>query len=206
MKNFLNKILFGKDNELSGGIALSVVALVALGCTCGKNFDLSGLQSNTNSSQPASSSSNNSPDDSTSPRKTTADKADASKAQMPSDDELQAKVKETLLEFNDAVQSDDFTNFYAVICEPWQKQLTPEKLRDSFKAFIEKDIDISPISSLDAQFSPTPEIGREVGYKTLKIKGHYPTRPNLTKFEINYIPEGKEWKLSKIIVDTTQKN
>lgn len=206
MKNFVNKMLFGEDNKFSGAIALFVVALVALGCTCNKSFDLSNSQSNTDSNQPAPKSTDKSADYSTTPRKTSADKADASKAEMPSDDELQKKVKETLLEFNDAVQNDDFASFHETICEPWKKQVTAETLRDSFKAFVEKDVDISTIGSLDAKFSPEPEIGREVGYKTLKITGQYPTRPNQTKFEINYIPEGKEWKLSKIIVDTTQKN
>ena len=61
------------------------------------------------------------------------------------------------------------------------------------------------ISDLEADFSPEPAIGREVGFKTLKLSGKYPTSPNVTKFELNYIPEGKEWKLSKIEVDTTQK-
>jgi len=205
MKNFLNQILFGKNTKLSGVIALSVVALIALGCSCGKMFDLSNLQTNTNSSQPVSNANIKVSDDST-PRKTISAKTDASKGEMPSDDELQEKVKETLLEFNDAVQSDDFTSFHGKICEPWQKQVTPEKLQESFKAFIEKGINIAPIGSLDAQFSPPPEISREVGYKTLKVKGQYSTRPNLTRFELNYIPEGKEWKLSKIIVDTMQKN
>ena len=166
-------------------------------------FDLSNLQANTNSSQPVVNSSNSKTD--STPRKSST-KADASKGEMPSDEELQEKVKETLLDFNDAVQSDDFTSFYGKICDPWQKQVTPESLRETFKPFIEKKIDISTISSLDATFSPEPEISREVGYKALKIKGQYPTKPNLTKFEINYIPEGKEWKLSKIIVDTTQRN
>lgn len=201
MKNLLNDVFFGKNNKVSGAMALSIVALIALGCTCNKSFDLSNVQSNTNSSQPVSNTDTKTKDSTTT--KSTA-KADASKGEMPSDDELQTVVKETLLEFNDAVQGNDFTNFHAKICEPWQEQATPESLRESFKVFIDKDIDIAPISSLDAQFSPAPEIGRELGYKTLKVKGQYPTRPNLTKFELNYIPEGKEWKLSKIIVDTTQ--
>ncbi len=212
MKHFINKMLFGKDNRLSGVIALSIVAMIALGCTCGKNFDLGNLQSESNSS--GSNRSNSSEpafdDDNTtkgskSPGKSTT-KADASKGEMPSDEELQEMAKATLLDFNAAVQKDDFTEFYETICEPWKKQVTAETLRKSFGEFVQKGIDISPISSLDAEFSPAPEIGREVGFKTLKLKGSYSTNPNKTKFELNYIPEGKEWKLSKIIVDTTEKN
>ncbi|HEX8289722.1 MAG TPA: hypothetical protein VF556_17200 [Pyrinomonadaceae bacterium] len=204
MKNLLNDVFFGKNNKVSGVMALSIVALIALGCTCNKSFDLSNAQSDTNSSQPVSNTDTKTKETKETTKTKSTAKADASKGEIPSDDELQDMVKETLLEFNDAVQGNDFTNFHAKICEPWQEQATPESLRESFKVFIDKDIDIAPISSLDAQFSTEPEIGRELGYKTLKLKGQYPTRPNLTKFELNYIPEGKEWKLSKIIVDTTQ--
>lgn len=203
MKKLLSNVLFGKSNKISGLIALSAVAAIALGCTCNKSFDLSNLKSDRNSSQPVSNSSNKASETNTTK---TSIKADASKGEMPSDKELQEMVKETLLEFNDAVQSDDFTNFHEKICAPWKEQATPEDLRATFKEFIDEDINIASISSKDAQFSPAPEVGREVGYKTLKIKGHYSTRPNLTKFELNYIPQGKEWKLSKIIVDTTESN
>lgn len=198
MKHLISNLFFGSGNLLSGSIALSIVLLVALGCTCGKNLDLSNISSNSNSSSTTST------DDETTPAKPTYTKADASKGEMPSAAELQDMVKATLLDFDEAVKSEDFADFYSHICQPWQKQTSPDKLKTSFQPFIDKHISISNIKSLDAEFSPEPEIGREVGYKTLKLEGKYDTSPNLTKFEINYIPEGKDWKLSKIVVDTTE--
>jgi len=198
MKSLINSLFFGRNTKLSGAIALSVVLLVLLGCTCGKNFDLSNMGSNSSSTNSSSS------DDTPSKTKPTFTKADASKGELPSNAELQDMVKTTLLDFDSALQKEDFSDFYAHICKPWQSQTSPEKLKTSFQPFIDKHISITPIKSLDAEFSPDPEVGREVGFKTLMLQGKYDTSPNLTKFEINYIPEGKEWKLSKIVVDTTE--
>lgn len=205
MKDLFLRLISGRNNSISGLFALAIVGLIALGCTCGKDFDLSniGKESNTTSTS-------NTADNSTTPFSTpaprTVTKSDASKGVVPEDAELQEMIKATLLDFNSALQAEDFTSFHAKICKPWQKQTSPESLKTSFQGFIDKDISISDIAALDAEFSPSPEVGREVGYKTLKLKGAYKTSPNQTKFELNYIPEGKDWKLSKIVVDTTQPN
>lgn len=201
----MSNILNGRGNMTSGLIALTIVALIALGCTCGKGLDLGNIGKESNTSR---TSSNTSDSDNTTTTKSspTYSKSDASKGEMPSDAELQDMVKTTLLDFDSAVAKADFSDFYSHICKPWQKQTSPENMKTSFQGFIDKGIRINSISSLDADFSPSPEIGREVGFKTLKLEGKYDTSPNKTKFELNYIPEGKEWKLSKIVVDTTERN
>lgn len=196
MKKLLNDILFGKNSMVGGVIALTVIALIGLGCFCNKDkFDFSNTgSSNTSTTTPSPAATKS------------IEKSDASKGKVPSDDELQDLVRTTLLDFNSAVQKGDFTDFYANICKPWKKQITADKLKDSFKNFINNKINIGGISSYQAEFSPSPEVGKEVGYQTLKVKGKYATKPNYTKFELNYIPEGKDWKLSKIVVDTTETN
>jgi len=65
MKHTIVAILFGKDTKFSGIIAFSVVAMIALGCTCGKNFDLANLGKTDNSSSTAS----NTPTDSNASRR-----------------------------------------------------------------------------------------------------------------------------------------
>lgn len=191
MRNIRN-IIFGRDTKSSGLIALTITMLIALGCNCSKNLDLGNL-SNSSTTPSNTTTTTNTP-------KAPTTKADASKGEMPSDDELQAMSKDTLLEFNDAVKSEDFTTFHSNIAKEWQRQTTPEKLKTSFQLFIDKKIDIASIAPNSAVYS-TKEIGRELGYKTLMLKGTYQASPNPVKFELNYIPNGKEWKLSKIIVD-----
>jgi len=206
MKKVISSIIFGRGNALSGLIAFGVVSLIALGCTCGKDLDLGNLGTSNSNSTRTSSNTPFGEGPASSPKTTSTTHADASKGELPSDDELQELAKETLLDFDKAVSSADFSDFYSHIAKEWQKQTSPEKMKDSFQAFIDKSISIKDISSLDASFSPAPSVGRELGFKTLIVEGKYSTNPNLTKFELNYIANGKDWKLSKIVVDTTERN
>lgn len=136
------------------------------------------------------------------PVKFAGKKADASKGEMPSDDEMQQIVRTTLLDFNDAIKQGDFTDFHGKISKTWQKQTTPETFNSAFSEFITKKLDISEVSSLDAEFSPAPTIDRSQGVKMLLVKGKYDTTPLPAKFDLKYIPDGKEWKLFAIQIDT----
>lgn len=131
-----------------------------------------------------------------------AKKADASKAEIPADDELQYMAKTTLLDFNDAIQQADFTNFHRKIAKAWQKQVTPEQFKQGFNDFIVKKVEISEIKQMDANFTSSPKIDKSRGLKELVVEGRYDTSPLPTKFKLNYVPEGKEWKLYGIEVNT----
>jgi hypothetical protein len=195
MKNLIGKIFSGKNNYAFLPVVLCVLIFVILGCS---NFK---KDKNTSTTSSPSTSPTTKVDAATPKQSFT--KADASKGEMPSDPELQQMVKATLTDFNKAVSDDDFTDFFDTISKPWKKQTSPAELKKSFQGFIDKKIDISDIRSLDAKFSPEPVIEKELGYKTLKLVGRYPTSPNSTKFLVSYIPDGKDWKLSRIEVDTT---
>lgn len=196
MKNLINKMIFGKNANVSLFAVLGILSFVVLGCTGLGRKDTNSVV--TNSSPSATST----PTAST--PKPTFVKADASKAEMPSDPELQDMVKKTLLDFDKAVDEADFTDFYDNISKAWKKQTSPSELKTSFQGFIDKKISISKISSMEADFSPDPVVEKEIGYKTLKLQGRYDTSPNSTKFLLHYIPDGKDWKLSRIEVDTTK--
>lgn len=195
MKKLLNEILFGKNSMVSGMIALSVISAIGLGCFCNKDkFEGLSNSGTTTSPSPAASAS-------PSPEATKAyTKADASKSEIPSDDEMQDIVKKTMLDFNDALQKEDFTDFHKTVSKVWQKQITPDKFKESFKTFIDGDTDFGSIRSMKANFTSPPEITKSTGAKTLEAKGDYSTSPKNTEFELKYIPEGKEWKLIGIQV------
>jgi len=195
MKKLVNEMFLGKNAGVSFLVVLGILSLIGLGC---KGLGRNGSSTPINvSSTPVSSST---PSSTPKPSFT---KADASKAEMPSDEELQEMVKKTLKEFDKAVEDEDFTDFYDNLAKEWKKQTSPSDMKTSFQGFIDKKISISKINSLDATFSPEPAIEKELGYKTLKLKGRYPTSPNSTKFLLHYIPNSKDWKLSRIEVDTT---
>jgi hypothetical protein len=187
MKKLVNEIIFGKNSMVSGIIALVVISAIGLGCFCNK--DKFESFSNSGSTTP-------SPNASPSPSPTKSyTKANAAKAEVPSDDEMQDIVKKTLLDFNDALQKEDFNDFHKTISKEWQKQITPERFKESFQDFIKGETDLSPIGSMDAKFTSPSAITKSSGVKTLETKGEYPTTPRKTEFELKYIAEGKEWKL-----------
>jgi hypothetical protein len=167
----------------------------------GVTYKKAGGGSATNSPMPGMSMSPTSKTTSTGSNSTSH--ANAAKGETPADDELQKMVKDDLLAFNDAIQAGDFSDFHKRISTLWQKQTSPEKFNQSFHEFIERKIDISKISSEEATFSPEPSVDASKGTKILVVEGRYNTSPLPTKFQIKYVPEGREWKMFGIMVDTT---
>lgn len=188
-----NKKFEGLKRENNLFLVLGVLIVFALGCS----FDLGKNAENTTA--PANTATTEKPNKAETEKPKSATKADASKKEVPSDEEAQEMAKATLLEFNKAIEQEDFTDFHDSISKTWQKEITPQKFNEAFAEFIEKKIDISDIGSEDARFSPSPEVKKEQGFDMLTLEGEYPTSPKTT-FSLKYIPEGKEWKLSRIRV------
>lgn len=198
MKKLVNDILYGKNSMINGLIALSVIGFIGFGCFCNK--DKMNFGKNDSSSPSPTTSASPSPSATKEFKK-----ADASKYELPSEDEQQEIVKTTLLDFNDALQDEDFTDFYDKISKYWQKQTSPEKMKKSFQGFIDGEADLSPIRSMKANITNTPKVEKSGSLRKLEIKGEYNTTPNKTTFELQYIPEGKDWKLFGINVITNVK-
>lgn len=202
MKKFALDLFFGRDNRVSGLIAFTIIGLIALGCTCNKDFNLgTNNASNSNSATFANTSSSPTANTASTP-KTDVPDADASTGKLPSDAQLQEMARETVLDFNDAIQSEDFTAFHSKISKPFQKQASPERFKQVFAEFLNNNIDFKEVEDLTAEFSPAPALGKESGYNVLSLNGSYATTPRRTKFELKYIPEGKEWKLIFIRIST----
>ena len=196
MKNLISGMMYGKSNKANGLMALIVVSLIALGCTCGKGFE---ELTKKDSSGPSNSSSGT-PTTGTPKREINYTKADASKKEIPSDAEMQDIVRTTMLDFNDAIKAADFTDFHSTVSKLWQRQTNPEKMKTSFQTFITGRTDISVISAMDATFTSPAKIEKRIGMNMLDVKGEYATSPIRTTFELQYVPEGKEWKLALIKV------
>ena len=175
-------------------IATLVIGAIALGCTCNED----GFNWNSSSSDTESASNEDS-----SAKKDSAPKADASKGEIPEGDELEEMVKNTLLDFDKGLKDEDFGTFYDNISEEWQKQTSPRQLKKQFQNFIDGDADISSIKGLEMKLDGRPKIEDVSGYEMLVVTGSFDTSPRTTSFDVKYIAEGKEWKLSAIKVETS---
>lgn len=123
--------------------------------------------------------------------------AGAADAKAPSVKEAKALVRTSLLDFNAALQEKSFAGLHGKIAPMWQKQITPEKMQSLFQAFIDGEVDISPIAKLEPSFERGPLIDED---GLLQIEGSYPTKPDRVRFALGYIFEGGEWRLLKINV------
>jgi hypothetical protein len=188
MKTLISQALFGKNNIVSGTIALVIVGLIALGCTCGKNFDLANLGKNA--------------DNSTSNSSSTADTS--SSENMPPRELIDALVAETTADFNYAITTNDFSSMYEKSSPNFQATYTEEEFKNTFKEFVDKKRAVGPILSkavaLDPEYSPEPYMRTEKFTEILVVKGKYPTKPVPMTFEYEYIERDGQWKLLKLIV------
>ena len=196
MKKFAAELLFGKNAMFSGIIALLIVGAIALGCTCGKDFANMGKSDDNSTTASNSSSTSNT---SSAP---VVEKPDASTGKVPANDQLQEMARTTILDFNDALQSEDFSDFHRTISKPFQKEATPARFKEVFQSFIDAGIDFKEVRTLTANFTTPASIDKSRGAKTLNIVGNYATSPRRTNFDLKYVPEGSDWKLIYIEINT----
>jgi hypothetical protein len=118
---------------------------------------------------------------------------------LPTERGLEALVKSSLLSFNDANVTGNYTVLHAKLSKPFRQQFSPEKLKATFKEFADKNIDIDLIAALKPSYDPAPVIDDN---GKLVVKGSFPTEPARVIFELDFIPSDGEWKLIRINVET----
>ncbi len=170
----------------------------------GDEMKLDGVIYKRNGGGSTTSSDTKKPVSDSSPTTKSGEKSDASLGEIPQGDELQELVQNNLVQFNDAIQAADFTDFYPTISKLWQRQSSPAKLKEMFQTGIDNKMNFGEIRTMGANFSPKPRFDDSKGFKELIVEGSYDTSPTPTRFKLKYIPEGKEWKLSGIFVDNTR--
>jgi len=190
MKNLAAKIFLGKDDKFGALIALGIVALIALGCSCGDTFDLSNLAKNDNTSRTAS---NDTPFGGT-----------EENSEMPDERLLKALIKATTAEFANAISTEQFSTLYNNASSDFQATYTEEQMKNVFKPFIDKKKVVVPILAkslpMEPEFSPEPSIRTEQGLSILVANGKFATKPFPTNFEYEYVKRGGQWKMLKLIV------
>ncbi len=117
---------------------------------------------------------------------------------VPDQETVQQLVQETMTQFNAALISGSFTEFYQVLSRAWQVQLTERQLQRAFQTFIDRKVDLTEAMKLEAVFEEQPKITTE---GLLVISGHYPWSPFRVFFNLKYMHEQNQWKLFGIDVN-----
>jgi len=116
---------------------------------------------------------------------------------VPSERALEALVKATLLTFNDANVTGNYTVFHAKLSKPFRDQFPVERLERTFREFNKKHIDFDVIAALKPTHDPAARVD-DTG--KLLVKGYFPTEPLRLNFDLEFIPSDGEWKLISIQV------
>lgn len=106
-------------------------------------------------------------------------------------------VKTNLLSFNDAVTNDNFTVFHLRLSKPFRDQFPPDRLRQTFKDFVEKRAAFDVIAAKPIVPVGEPKID---GEGVLRLNGYFETTPKQVKYQLGFIRSEGDWKLSSINV------
>ena len=121
----IKTLLFGRNNLLSGSIAMAIVLMIALGCTCGKDFNLGNASSDSNSSSNSVFGDDNSGD--------------------VDDVLIKTTIKATTARFANAISTEDFSSLYAETATEFRSRYSEEDLKNEFKDFIRQKRQLLPI-------------------------------------------------------------
>ena len=116
---------------------------------------------------------------------------------VPSERTLEVLVKTSLLSFNDANVTGNYTVLHDKLSKPFRQEYPPDKLKEAFKEFRDKDIDIELIAALKPIYEPAASIDSE---GKLLAKGYFPSEPIRVNFNLAFIPSDGEWKLIRLNV------
>jgi hypothetical protein len=106
-------------------------------------------------------------------------------------------VKASLLTFNDANVTGNYTVLHAKLSKPFRDQYSPEKLKEGFKVFADNHVDFDLIAA--KPIVPTSEA--KIDDKgVLMLRGYFDTTPSRVNYDLNFIRSEGEWKLLDINV------
>jgi len=122
----------------------------------------------------------------------------ASAQQMPDATGRAVLIKQTLLTFNDANITGDYSVFRALSAKPFADEYTADKLAGIFKDFHDQAIDLAAIVEFDPVYTSDPIINAD---GLLQLYGYFDTRPSIVHFELDFAPEEGAWRVLSINVN-----
>ena len=110
---------------------------------------------------------------------------------MPSPLGQEILAKTTLMSFNDANITGNYTVLHTKLSKPFRDQFSPDKLKETFKEFAEKHIEIDAIVA--QALVPSTDTAID-GDGVLRMMGAFDTKPKKVKYRLSFIRSDGEWK------------
>lgn len=125
---------------------------------------------------------------------------------QPTDEDLQKIVKETLADFTEALEKDDFEGLRRKTSSAFQQKYNAEEIKASFGNFATKKELSIPLfreaEKTQAEFFQKSEMRKIGEHYVLEMKGKFPTDSPDLNFQFEYVREDGKWKLVKFNIKT----
>jgi hypothetical protein len=123
--------------------------------------------------------------------------APAQAQQVPSKILQEVLIKATLLTFNDANVTGNYTVLHAKLSKPFRDQFPPARLKEVFKSFADNNIDFDIVAAKVPVTSKEPKVSEN---GVLSLEGYFDTTPSHVYYDLEFIMSDGEWKAIKINV------
>ncbi|HEY6024308.1 MAG TPA: hypothetical protein VIV34_09045 [Pseudolabrys sp.] len=107
-------------------------------------------------------------------------------------------IKTSLLTFNDANLTGNYSVMHAKLAKAFRDKTTPDRLKQAFKGFADQKIDFSLIAAMPPVASGEAKIDEQ--RNALVLRGYFATKPSRVSYELYFLPSEGEWKLAQIDV------
>ena len=116
---------------------------------------------------------------------------------LPTDTEQEILIKATLMTFNDANLTGNYSVLFDKSSAPFRRQITAAKLSDAFKVFRDKKINMDSVVASEID-SSTPSMD---GDGVLQLKGRFKDDEKKIRFDLKFVKEDGVWRLLGINVN-----
>ena len=107
-------------------------------------------------------------------------------------------IKASLMSFNDANLTGNYAVLHAKLSNPFRDQIPPEKLKQTFKPFVDAHVDFDVVVAKP----PVPtEAVRVDDDGRLLLRGYFDTQPSRVHYDLAFIMSEGEWKLIRLNVN-----
>jgi hypothetical protein len=128
--------------------------------------------------------------------------APAFAADIPDDDDQDVLIRTTLMTFNDANMTNNYSVFVAKASREFQSQFTAEKMAGAFEAFRKGELYFEDVVTADYASYEKAKIDND---GALVLAGVFKTDVMEVKYRLRFIQNDKVWKVAGINFDATRK-
>ncbi len=122
--------------------------------------------------------------------------------QIPDDDDQDVLIRTTLMTFNDANMTNNYSVFLAKASKEFQTQLTTDKVQAAFETFRAKELFFEDVVTADYASYEKATIDND---GALVLNGVFKTDDMEVKYRLRFIQNNHVWKMLGLNVDATRK-